>query len=255
MTAVLLHVPHAGTHVPGWARPPLPDDAELAAEISALTDHRTDVLARAAAGGAPVLVNEVSRFVVDVERFPDEREEMRAVGMGAVYTHGTRGQRIRPDDPVHEAALLAAYFHPWAARVEAAVRAALADGPVVLLDVHSYPRDPLPYETRARERRSEPPDPRTTRRPEVCLGTDARHTPAWLVAAARAAFAGFGTALDTPFAGTYVPLALLGDERVSSLMLEVRRDVHAAREAELTAALAALVAAVRARPPAHRDRA
>jgi hypothetical protein len=33
---------------------------------------------------------------------------------------------------------------------------------------------------------------------------------------------------------------------VASLMVEVRRDVHAAREAELTAALTALVAAARA---------
>jgi len=39
---VLLHVPHAGTRVPAWARGHLLlDDAELAAEIAALTDHRT----------------------------------------------------------------------------------------------------------------------------------------------------------------------------------------------------------------------
>ena len=60
-----------------------------------------------------MVVNPVSRFVVDVERFPDEREEMAAVGMGAVYTHGTRGQRLRADDPAHIEALLAAYFRPW----------------------------------------------------------------------------------------------------------------------------------------------
>ena len=93
------------------------DDAELAAEIAALTDHRTDALALAAADRAAVrpwvVVNPVSRFVVDVERFPDEREEMAAVGMGAVYTHGTRGQRIRRDDPAHAEALLDAYFRPW----------------------------------------------------------------------------------------------------------------------------------------------
>lgn len=242
MNTVVLHVPHAGVRVPGWARPDRLDDAGLAAEVAALTDHRTDVLARAAADAAAdaavVLVNDVSRFVVDVERFPDAREPMRAVGMGAVYTHGTRGQRIRSDDPAHEAALLDAFLHPWARRVEDAVRAALARGPVVLLDVHSYPRDRLPYERGAGER------------PEVCLGTDARHTPAWLLAAARDALAGFGTACDTPFAGTYVPLALLGDPRVASLMLEVRRDVHGAREAELVAALRALVAAA-ARGPAR----
>ncbi len=237
MNTVVLHVPHAGVRVPGWARPDRLDDAGLAAEVAALTDHRTDVLARAAAGDAVVLVNDVSRFVVDVERFPDAREPMRAVGMGAVYTHGTRGQRIRSDDPAHEAALLDAFYRPWARRVEQAVRAALVRGPVVLLDVHSYPRDPLPYERGAGER------------PEVCLGTDARHTPSWLLAAAREAFAGFGTACDTPFAGTYVPLALLGDARVASVMLEVRRDVHGAREAELVAALRALVGSA-ARAPA-----
>ncbi len=246
MNTVVLHVPHAGVRVPGWARPDRLDDEELAAEVAALTDHRTDVLARAAvgdatgaaAGDAVVLVNDVSRFVVDVERFPDAREPMRAVGMGAVYTHGTRGQRIRSDDPAHEAALLDAFFRPWARRVERAVRAALVRGPVVLLDVHSYPRDPLPYERGAGDR------------PEVGLGTDARHTPPWLLAAAREAFAGFGTACDTPFAGTYVPLALLGDARVASIMLEVRRDVHGAREAELVDALRALVGSA-ARGPAR----
>ena len=122
---VLLHVPHAGTHLPAWVRAHLlPDDAELAAEVAALTDHRTDALALAAAERAAVrpwvLVNPVSRFVVDVERFPDEREEMTAVGMGAVYTRGTRGQRIRRDDPAHAEALLDAYFRPWGRAVDRA---------------------------------------------------------------------------------------------------------------------------------------
>ena len=88
---VVLHVPHAGRLVPVDARRRmLLDDAALAAEIDVLTDHDTDVLALAAADRATVrpwvIVNPLSRFVVDVERFPDEREEMRAVGMGAVYT-------------------------------------------------------------------------------------------------------------------------------------------------------------------------
>src|SRR5512140_1808696 len=69
---VLLHVPHAGTRVPAWVRSHLLlDDAALAAEIARLTDHRTDVLALAAAERAAVrpwvIVNPVSRFVVDVE--------------------------------------------------------------------------------------------------------------------------------------------------------------------------------------------
>ena len=224
---VLLHVPHAGTVVPEWTRPHLLlDDAALAAEIAALTDHNTDALALAAARAAAirpwVIVNPVSRFVVDVERFPDAREEMAAVGMGAVYTHGTGGQRLRIDDAAHAEALLAAYFRPWGAAVGGLVDA----GRRVLLDVHSYPTRPLPYELHA-----------DGPRPPVCLGTDPAHTPSWLVTAARRAFDGFGTGLDTPFSGAYVPEG----RTACALMIEIRRDVLVARQAELVMALARLV--------------
>jgi N-formylglutamate deformylase len=220
---VLLHVPHCGARIPGWARRHLLlDDDELAAEVAALTDHRTDAIALAAAERARVrpwvVVNPVSRFVVDPERFPDEREEMAAVGMAAVYTHGTRGQRIRADDPDHRDALLAAYYAPWADAVADLVDARLAaTGRAVLLDVHSYPSAPLPYELHA-----------DGPRPAVCLGTDPVHTPPAVVDAARAAFAQVGeVGLDSPFRGAYVPLRHYGtDLRVHALMLELRRDGH-----------------------------
>lgn len=226
-SSVLLHVPHAGTRVPAWTRSRLLlDDAVLAAEIAALTDHRTDELAIAAATKATVrpwvIVNPVSRFVVDVERFPDEREEMAAVGMGAVYTLGTRGQPIRAADPAHAEALLAAYFRPWGS----AVATLVDDGVAVLLDVHSYPAQPLPY-----ERHADGP------RPQVCLGTDRAHTPSWLVEAARTAFDDFEVGLDSPFSGAYVPEG----RAVAALMIEIRRDVHEARGEALAAALAGLV--------------
>jgi len=241
---VLLHVPHAGTEIPAWTRPHLLlDDAALDGEVAALTDHRTDLIAAAAAARARVqpwlLVNPVSRFVVDVERFPDEREEMAAVGMAAVYTHGTRGQRIRADDPAHREALLAAFYAPWASAVEQAVAGRIAaTGRCVLLDVHSYPRDPLPYELHVGA--ASGAGGRLSLRPRVCLGTDPVHTPPWLVAAARAAF-GDDVALDTPFSGAYVPLSRYGvDTRVGALMVEVRRDVP---DTDAVAALARLVEA------------
>ncbi len=235
---VLLHVPHAGTVVPSWTRRHLLlDDGALDAEIAALTDHRTDELATAAADRARTrpwaIVNRISRFVVDVERFPDEREEMAQVGMGAVYTHGTRGQRLRADDdPAHADALLAAFYAPWAQTVESLVaHRVAATGRAVLLDVHSYPRDPLSYELH--------PGPR----PPVCLGTDRAHTPQWLVDAAGEAFG--EVECDTPFAGTYVPLSRYGtDPRVHALMIEIRRDVHDADPRACAGALAALVDAV-----------
>lgn len=244
---VVLHVPHASTEIPAWVREHLLlDDGALATELGRMTDARTDVLALAAAGSVPVkpwlFVNRLSRLVVDPERFPDEREEMNAVGMGAVYTRTSQRAPLRPDDPAHAAALIDAYFHPYAAALAALVDGRLAaTGGAVIVDVHSYPREPLPYERHA-----------GGPRPPICLGSDERHTPAWLRAAAEGAFGGFERGWDSPFAGTYVPLAHYGAEpRVASLMVEIRRDVYAvpAGEASVTEALGVLVAEATERLP------
>ncbi|MCQ4213249.1 N-formylglutamate amidohydrolase [Streptomyces longispororuber] len=220
---VLLHVPHGSRAVPPRVRSGLLlDDAALAREVDLITDAHTQEIAARAAGAAPLrpwqFVNERSRLVVDPERFPDEREEMRAVGMGAVYTRTTHRAPLRPEPPADEAELLAAYFAPYAEAMTRAVDDRLAaTGRAVIIDVHSYPSRALPYELHG-----------TGPRPPVCLGTDPFHTPDELLALARDAFAPLGDiALDTPFAGTYVPLRHYGrDRRVSALMLELRRDVY-----------------------------
>src|SRR5690606_22745993 len=77
------------------------DDAGLERELDHITDAHTAALAEAAAraaGRTPWrFVNGLSRLVVDPERFPDDREEMLAVGMGAVYTRTTHREALRPD--------------------------------------------------------------------------------------------------------------------------------------------------------------
>ncbi len=114
---------------------------------------------------------------------------MRAVGMGAVYTRTTHRAPLRPDPPADEPELLAAYFAPYAEAMTRAVDDRLAaTGRAVIIDVHSYPSRALPYESLHG----------TGPRPSVCLGTDAFHTPAELLARARDAFAALGDiALDT----------------------------------------------------------
>ncbi|MEU9188854.1 N-formylglutamate amidohydrolase [Streptomyces sp. NPDC048484] len=231
---VILHVPHSSRTVPTDVRDGIVlDDAELTRELDHITDsHTARIVAVAAAGCAARradgsaaspwrFVNQLSRLVVDPERFPDEREEMRAVGMGAVYTRTTHGEVLRPDDPLSAAAeqpLLERYFHPYAAAMTDAVTQRLAAvGQAVIIDVHSYPSERLPYELHG-----------DGPRPPVCLGTDSFHTPPDLLAHAEKAFAGFGgTGVNSPFAGTYVPLKYYGnDRRVSALMIEIRRDVY-----------------------------
>jgi N-formylglutamate amidohydrolase len=235
---VILHVPHSSRRVPAAARQRLLlDDPALETELDRMTDAHTDVIAdRAAAAAAStpwLFMNLASRLVVDPERFPDEREEMHAVGMGAVYTRTSHGEPLREDDPAHVEELLAAHYRPYAQAMTDLVDARLAaTGRAVILDVHSYPRRALPYELHG-----------DGARPAVCLGTDAAHSPAELVAAAREAFAACGdVALDSPFSGCYVPLAHYRRHAgVTALMVELRRDIVAAGIDPLAGALAALV--------------
>jgi len=286
---VILHVPHASTHIDGSVRARIRlTDTALAIELALLTDAHTDVIAERAAGSARVepcrFVNLQSRLVVDPERFPDEREELLARGMGAVYTRTAHGQRLRDDDPSHIEALLATYYRPYAAAMTSTVDDRLAaTGRAVVIDVHSYPSRALPYELHAdRPAGSASPGlmstgsaatgagkegdaaqaPRPARgerapmallRPAVCLGTDPFHTPPELVAAATAAFG--EVALDTPFAGCYVPPEFHHrDRRVTALMIEIRRDGYMREPAgpptsgldRLAAALATVVNSVSA---------
>jgi N-formylglutamate amidohydrolase len=215
---VILHVPHA-SRVLGAARAGIVlDDASLEAELDRMTDAHTDLIAERAGSGAWRFINGYSRLVVDPERFPDEREEMRAVGMGAVYTRTSLGEPLRADDPTAAETLLSRHFRPYAEAFSDLVDARLEVlGRVVIVDVHSYPSRPLPYELHG-----------DGPRPAVCVGTDPFHTPPLLVAAARSAFAALGAvALNTPFAGCYVPIKhYRTDPRVRAVMVEIRRDTY-----------------------------
>ncbi|MFJ6080558.1 N-formylglutamate amidohydrolase [Streptomyces sp. NPDC092369] len=245
---VILHVPHSARVIPADVRSGIVlDDTALERELDHITDAHTAELAEAAAELAAVtpwrFVNRLSRLVVDPERFPDEREEMLSVGMGAVYTRTTHRGELRPADSDPEP-LIDRFFRPYAqAMTEAVADRLAATGRAVVIDVHSYPTAALPYELHG-----EGP------RPPVCLGTDSFHTPPELLAAAREAFAECGeTGVDSPFGGTYVPLELHGrDPRVAALMVEIRRDQYMTEPGglagpgltRLATALAALVDSV-----------
>ncbi|MET7407407.1 N-formylglutamate amidohydrolase [Streptomyces parvulus] len=245
---VILHVPHSSRTVPAGVRSGIVlGDAALERELDHMTDAHTADLAELASARAVRtpwrFVNRTSRLVVDPERFPDEREEMTAVGMGAVYTHTSHREVLRPAD-TDPRPLVERYFWPYArAMTEAVADRIAATGRAVIVDVHSYPAEALPYELHG-----------GGPRPAVCLGTDALHTPPGLLAAARAAFEPCGgTGLDSPFGGVYVPLDFHGRRpEVHALMVEIRRDTYMSEPggpagpglSRLAAALTALVDAV-----------
>jgi N-formylglutamate amidohydrolase len=219
---LLVHVPHSATRIPRQVRDTFVlDDEALAAELLAMTDHHTDALFGAATelGGA-VFVNRLSRLVMDPERFPSDAEEpMAAKGLGAIYRRTSTGALLRPPtfDEADRAALMTRYQAPYAAAFEEAVTAMLDHfGWCFIVDGHSFPRSPLPWE-----------DPSLSR-PDFCLGHEPFHVHPFLQGAVDGLEEqGFTVAHNEPFAGSYVPLRHYGtDPRVRSTMIEVRRDLY-----------------------------
>jgi len=222
-SSYILHVPHSSTRIPDDVRAQLIlDDDALAEELRLMTDARTDELAILAAKQVSprpwVFMNHLSRLVVDPERLPNKYEEMYAVGMGAVYTRTSGGLALRDGDERAEVELLKRFFAPYAKALSDLVdERLLATGQAVLVDLHSYSLPTLAYELH--------PD---ARRPPVCLGVDVDHTPAALVERVSRACSVIGqVVVNEPFAGSYVPLRYFGrDNRVSSVMVELRRDIY-----------------------------
>ncbi len=139
-------------------------DDELQDEILRLTDRYTDEIFSCVAelGGISVVYN-YSRLVLDPERFRDDKKEvMASMGMGVVYTKDSMGRKLRAFNENERNLLLQNIYDPYHRAITEEVQGLLNkfDG-CLILDAHSFPAIPLPYEAS-----------QELRRPQICLGTD-----------------------------------------------------------------------------------
>lgn len=218
---LIVHIPHSARFIPSDVREEiLLEDFALEAELDEATDSLTDVLGLSAvermSGPRPTLfINRTSRFVIDPERFPDEREVMNKVGMGAVYLKTTSGAQLR-DESFNARPLLDRYFHPYAKAFTGLTDEILGrHSRVIIIDLHSY---------RAQQHVNAINHGQW--RPAMCIGTDDFHTPSALKDLFFEEFGKIGDCFENqPYAGTYVPLKHYGkDPRVLSVMMETRAD-------------------------------
>jgi N-formylglutamate amidohydrolase len=224
-SAVVLHVPHAGTGVPDGIR--VPDIGDLDDEIFLMADLYTDRIAgmvsqflvRGGANKPSEFRNLLSRLIMDPERFDDDSEEMNAIGMGVVYSKTHDGRDLYtpplPADEIEDRK--ARWYRTYAAAFTELVDTVLTrHGRCLILDIHSYARDALAYELH-----------QTDDRPPICIGVDPYHDPGAHTIADVLNDHGFRTNINQPFSGSYVPLKHWHqDPRVTSVMLEIRKDQY-----------------------------
>ena len=243
-SCVLIHVPHGSEALPAlsaWGVREGVSVTDLSAEEQA---HEAKIMCDT---GCLELVRELreedlssvslfaalfSRVWLDVERFREsELEEMSAAGMGVIYERTSDGKPLRESwtDAVRKE-VFGHYdtYHEEFKRV--ALGISTRRSVCVIIDLHSYSKEPLPYERR-----------QDANRPELCVGTDDKATPPWLFELVLSSFDGVcETELNTPFSGAFTPTDLdLTETPVVSVMLEFRKDVlnDPTRAKEIRAAL------------------
>jgi N-formylglutamate deformylase len=217
---MIFHIPHASTNIPLELRGSFViSDDDLENELLLMTDHFTDDLFLPAASPEDTtLLAEVSRLVVDVERFDDDEIEVMAKqGMGVVYTQTQDGQPLR--DPTAERdELLKQYYYPHHVKLNQMVSDELGNsGSSFIIDCHSFPSKPLPYES-----------DQSRFRPDFCIGTDPHHTPSDIVELVVDYLTneGYTVSINRPFAGCVIPGDSQGSDEVFGMMIEINRSLY-----------------------------
>jgi len=220
---LIANIPHSSVHIPSLFRQSiLLSHNDLKQELLLMTDRYTDELFYCVheLGGVSILYN-YSRLAFDPERFEDDdKEVMASRGMGVIYEKTSSGKNLRnrpsPEEREH---LLATYYRPYHRALQIEVEDLLSQfDRCLILDCHSFPSRPLPYEL-----------DQNPFRPDVCLGTDSFHTPEQLTHDIQRFLSdkGLSSMINRPFSGTYVPLKFYGsDNRVMSIMIEVNRSLY-----------------------------
>jgi N-formylglutamate deformylase len=217
---MILHIPHSSRNIPGALRGQFVlDDAALEQEVARITDAFTDELFVCA--DARRVVFEISRLVVDVERFSRERDEpMSRVGQGMIYKKTCLGEPLRRALSAEERHFLKSEYYDRHHELlrRAVLDELLARGKALIVDCHSYPSRPLTCD-----------ESRDENRPDFCIGTDAFHTPPALLQTVESAVRGKGYSIgvDSPYSGTLVPSAYhRKNPTVWSVMIEVNRKLY-----------------------------
>jgi N-formylglutamate deformylase len=220
---VIIHVPHAGSHIPKSELATFElRGAELDTEAQLMADTNTDLLALKVYEEAElkpwVFINNLSRLVVDPERFTDASEEMNAVGMGFAYEKTSDQRPLRSVNKELSRRQIETYFQPYSDAFSTLTSEIfIRNESVTIIDLHAYAVEALPYELHKK-----------AKRPGLCIGTDRFHTSGDLISEVESQFEDFtSVARNAPFSGSYVPLPFYEqNSSIKSIMLEIRKDTY-----------------------------
>ena len=189
---MILHIPHSSTNTLGRNIEQF--------DIDYLTDHRTNELFNCEL--STKLVFPISRFVCDVERFPDDQEEMFKIGQGICYTKGTRDNDITVIDKEE----ILKIYDKWHLDLIQLINQTLCYfHKVILVDCHSFP-DNEGY-------------------PDFCIGT-VEQTPTGLTDLVIHELDGYEVSINYPYSGAILPSKFIDNPDVFPIMIEINKRLY-----------------------------
>ena len=218
--SIVLHIPHASKNIPDeYLKYFNLSKKDLEIELLKMTDHFTDELFNVLGDNIHQLKFPISRLLVDVERFEkDELEPMCKVGMGCIYEKTHDGNSLKNVENIKDELINKFYKTHYENFTKIVDKKLIENNKVLVIDCHSFPKHPLPYELN-----------QEMDRPEICIGTDNFHTSEKLRNSFGELFekSNFTVKYDAPFKGSIVPLKFYNkDKEVQSIMIEIRRDLY-----------------------------
>lgn len=215
---ITLNIPHASLFIPKDIKFSL-SERDLEKEAILMSDTYVEQLFDKH-NYIDVIQADVSRIVVDTERFiDDEIEEAAKYGMGVIYVKTHDGRKLRNDLTKYERMqLLNRFYFPYHNKLNKSVENNLNHyGKAIIIDLHSYPSnvDILGIGNK--------------KAPDICIGFDKFHYD-YDVVNILISFCqknNFSYEFNIPFSGSIVPMQYYKkNEKVVSFMLEIKKSLY-----------------------------
>lgn len=208
----IFHIPHSSTYIPKeYLSEYLVDLEYLKLSADIICDNGLDKMVEHFSPNS--IIFPYSRLFCDVERFDSDDEIMNSIGMGVLYTHNHELVEIRknPNKNIKE------YYKKHHKLFNDKVSELLeSNNDVIILDLHSYSKYPLPYELY--------PD---QKRPDICIGLNSNYNKSFVDKVLNLINEfGYSVVINEPFCGSIIPSDFLSDKRVTSIMIEIRKDIY-----------------------------
>ena len=212
----IFHIPHSSTYIPKeYISDYLVNLDYLNLSANIICDNDLDKMVEHFKPNS--IIFPYSRLFCDVERFDSDDEIMNSIGMGVLYTHNHELVEIRkkPNKDIKK------YYKEHHRLFNHKVSELLeSNNEVIILDLHSYSKYPLPYELNSNQQR-----------PDICIGLNSNYNKSFVdkVLNLIKKFE-YSVGINEPFSGSIIPNEFFSDKRVTSVMIEIRKDIYSTPE-------------------------